>query len=88
MKEFWIYTALRLVVFIGSFLVVLGIWDLFSDTVNILFVLVLSFLLSGVASYILLQRPRAALAQRVEQRAGRISAKFDEVRAREDAEED
>lgn len=90
MKEFWIYTGLRLLVFVGSFLVVLGIYDLVasSDSVNILVVLVLSFVLSGAASYVLLKRQRVAFAQRVEARAGRITERYEEMRAREDAEED
>ena len=84
MKEFWIYTALRVGLFIGAFLAVLGVWTLVSDTANLLWVAVLAFLLSGVASYILLERQRSAFAVKVEGRAGRMTQKFDEMRAKED----
>ena len=30
-KEFWIYTILRLVLFAGSFGIVVGVWSLFAD---------------------------------------------------------
>ena len=39
---------------------------------------------SGVASYYLLNRPRQALADRVEVRAARASKAFEEMKAKED----
>jgi uncharacterized membrane protein len=84
-KEFVVYTALRILLFVASFGVVLGIWALLTDSVPLLWVVVIAFVLSGVASYFLLNRPRAAFAARVEQRAARASAAFEERRAREDA---
>ena len=50
----------------------------------LLWAVVIAFVLSGVASYFLLNRPRAAFAARVEERAARATAAFDERRARED----
>lgn len=87
MKEFWIYTALRAGLFIGAFCVVGGIWLVVADTVNVLWVIVIAFLISGVASYVLLERQRAAFAVKVEKRAGRISEKYEEMRSKEDGED-
>lgn len=83
-KEFVVYTVLRILLFVASFGVVLGIWDLAADTVPLLWVVVIAFVISGVSSYFLLNRPRAAFAARVEQRASRATAAFEERRARED----
>lgn len=87
MKEFWIYTALRAGLFVGAFCLVGGIWLLLADTVNVLLVIVVAFLVSGVASYVLLQRQRSAFAARVEGRAQRMSQKYEEMRAKEDTED-
>jgi hypothetical protein len=84
-KEFWTYTALRLLVFAASVAIVFGIWLAVAGSVSLMWVLVIGLLLSGVASYFLLGRQRAALANHVDARAHRAAAKFDEMRAREDA---
>jgi hypothetical protein len=83
-KEFVVYTVLRILLLVASFGVVLGIWALVADAVPLLWVFVIAFALSGVASYFLLNRPRAAFAARVEERAARASAAFEDRRARED----
>jgi uncharacterized membrane protein len=87
-KEFVIYTALRVLLFLACLGIVLGVWMLVTGSVPLLWAVVIAFALSGVASYFLLNRPRAAFAARVEQRAARATAAFDERRAREDAEND
>ncbi|WGX96150.1 DUF4229 domain-containing protein [Nocardioides sp. L-11A] len=84
MKEFWIYTALRAGLFIGAFCLVAGVWLLVADSVNVLWIIVIAFLVSGVASYVLLARQRSAFAAKVEGRADRISRKYEEMRSRED----
>lgn len=84
MKEFWVYTAMRLGLFIGAFCIVFGVWFLVADSVNLLFVIVVAFLVSGIASYLLLERQRNAFAARVEGRAERISGKYEEMRSKED----
>jgi len=84
-KEFWIYTLLRLVLFVGSLGIVIGVWFLIDDQVPILLAVIIAFLMSGVGSYFLLNRPREALARRVETRAGAMTAKIDEMKAKEDA---
>ncbi|MEJ7795377.1 MAG: DUF4229 domain-containing protein [Nocardioides sp.] len=84
-KEFWIYTGLRIAVFVASLGVVAGVWMLATDEVPILWVIVVAFVVSGVASYVLLARPREALARHVEERAGRAAGAFEARRSKEDA---
>ncbi len=45
---------------------------------------ILAFLVSGIASYFILNRQRVAFARRVEERAAKASAAFEERKARED----
>ncbi|QBX54917.1 DUF4229 domain-containing protein [Nocardioides seonyuensis] len=86
MKEFVVYTVMRILLFLGSLAVITGIWALLNDgRVHLLFSVVLAFLVSGIASYFLLSGPREAFARRVEDRASRASAAFEERKAREDA---
>ena len=61
-KEFVVYTALRLLLFAASLALVLGIWLAVSDQAPILWGVVIAFVLSGVASYFLLNGPRESLA--------------------------
>ena len=84
MKEFVIYTALRLGLFVASLVVVVGVWMLFADTVPILWPLVISLVMSGLASYFLLNRQREAFARRVERRAERMQQRFEEMKSKED----
>ena len=83
-KEFAVYTLLRLLLFAASFAIVAGIWLAVSDTVPLMWVFVIAFVMSGVASYFVLNRPRESLAQRVDERARRASEAFEARRARED----
>ena len=85
-KEFWIYTGLRAAVFVASFAVVAGIWALVTgaEGVPVFWTLLLALVLSGIVSFVVLDRPRRALATRVEQRASRATRKFEELRSRED----
>lgn len=80
-----IYTVLRFLLFAASLSVVLGVWALFSDTINLLAVLVLALVVSGVGSYFLLDPPRQRLADRVETRARAATDRFEEMRSKEDA---
>ncbi|HET7431944.1 MAG TPA: DUF4229 domain-containing protein [Nocardioides sp.] len=85
MKEFWIYTGLRLGLFAATAAVVFGIWLAVADSANVMWVLIIALVVSGVASYAVLGRQRSALAQHVDARARRATEKFEEMRAREDA---
>ena len=99
MKEFVIYTGLRVLLFLACFGIVLGAWLLVTGSVPLLWAVVLAFALSGVASYFLLNGPRGVasyclitgpgggFAGGVATRAARATAAFDERRAREDAED-
>ncbi|UUW88740.1 DUF4229 domain-containing protein [Pimelobacter simplex] len=88
MKEFWIYAALRAGLFVGAFCIAFGAWFMIDENVNLLLVLVIAFLASGVASYIVLARQRNALAVKVEQHAGRMTEKYEEMRSKEDSSAD
>lgn len=86
MKEFVVYTALRLLLFLASLGIVLGVWALVagSEDIPFLWPLVIALALSGVASYFLLNRHREAFARRVQERAERAAAAFEARKARED----
>lgn len=85
MKEFVVYTGLRLLMFAATFGVVIGIWLLVGDQANIAIAVVIAFVVSGVGSYFLLNGQREAFARRVEARAARATKAFDELKAKEDA---
>jgi len=84
-KEFAIYTALRLGLLASVFLGVFGVWALLSDEVPVLLVLVIAAVLSSVLSIKFLAGPRERFALKVEERAKRASARFEEMRSKEDA---
>jgi uncharacterized membrane protein len=84
-KEFLVYTALRILLFVASLGIVVGVWFLLADAVPVLWAVVIAFVVSGIASYFLLNAPRAAFAAKVEERAGRATAAFEDRKAREDA---
>jgi len=84
-KEFVVYTALRIVLFLASLGVVAGVMALVLDgRVHLFWAVVLAFLISGVASYYVLNHQREAFARRVETRASKAAAAFEERKARED----
>lgn len=83
-KQFVVYTGLRLVLFLATFGVVVGVWLLVAGEANVLVAVAVAFVVSGVASYFLLERQRTAFAQRVEERAARASAAFEQMKAKED----
>jgi hypothetical protein len=83
-KEFWAYTGLRLLFFAASVVVVGGIWLAVNDSANLMWVLVISLVISGLASLFLLGRQRTALARHVDDRARRATEKFEELKAKED----
>ena len=88
MKEFWIYTGLRVLLFVATLAVVFGVWLLLADEVPVLWAVVIAFAISGLASFFLLERSRQAFAQKVEVRAGRASAAFEAQRSKEDVDDE
>ncbi len=83
-KEFWVYTGLRLLMFVATAALVFGVWLAIAGSAPIMWVLLIALVVSGVGSYALLGRQRAALAQHVDDRARRATERFDEMRAKED----
>ncbi|HQR26557.1 MAG TPA: DUF4229 domain-containing protein [Nocardioides sp.] len=85
MKEFVVYSLLRLVLFVAVFAVVLAIWiPVLGNDWSIVWPLLVAFLISGVLSVFLLNRPREAFARRVETRAQRAAAKYQDLKTKED----
>jgi Protein of unknown function (DUF4229) len=84
-KEFWIYTGLRLMLFAASVALVGGIWLAVSDSANVMWILIIALVVSGAASYVLLGRQRSALAHHVDARATRMTTRIEEMKAKEDA---
>lgn len=84
MKEFVVYTAMRIGLFVTSLVVVVGVWMLIAGQVPVLWAVVVALALSGVASYFLLRRQREAFARRVERRAERMQQRFEQMKSRED----
>jgi LPXTG-motif cell wall-anchored protein len=83
-KEFWIYTGLRILLLVASVAVVFGTWLAIAGSAPIMWVLLIGLVLSGFGSYFLLRRQRVALAQHVDERARRATERFEEMRAKED----
>ena len=83
-KEFWIYTGMRLLLFLATFGIVVGVWFLFTDSVPIPAAVLIALVVSGIGSYYLLNIPREAFARRVQGRAARMSARIEEMKAKED----
>lgn len=84
MKEFLVYTGLRILLFLAALGVVLGLWVLIAGEANLLAGFVIALLISGVGSYVLLNGPREALARKVDERARAATSRFEEMKARED----
>ena len=85
MKEFVVYTGLRLLMFAATFGVVIGRVARSSRARRTSSPpCVIAFVVSGIGSYFLLNRQREAFAQRVEVRAERATKAFEQLRAKED----
>lgn len=87
MKPFLVYTALRTLMFVAVFAVVLGLWiAVFGRDSSVFVPLLVAIALSGVLSLFLLNKPRAAFAEQVQARASKAGGKLEEMRSREDEE--
>jgi mannitol-specific phosphotransferase system IIBC component len=85
-KEFVVYTVLRVLLFAATFGIVIGIWAAVGNgrDVNWLYALIIAFLVSGVASYTLLNGQRARFAAHVEDRASKAAQRFEALKGTED----
>jgi len=87
MREFVVYTALRLLMFGATFGVVIGAWQLATGEItsaDVFWAVLIGFVVSGIGSYFLLNSQREAFARRVGERAERASANIERMRAKED----
>ncbi|GAB4009516.1 DUF4229 domain-containing protein [Nocardioides ultimimeridianus] len=84
MKEFWIYTGLRVGLFLATLIVVFGVWFAITQDVPMTWAIVLSVVISAPASYFILNRPREQFAQRVTGRADRMIERYEAARSKED----
>jgi hypothetical protein len=80
-KEFVVYTLLRVALFVATFAIIAGLWALVAGSFPWFVILIVSFVISGIASYFLLNGQRVAFASRVEKRA---DAAVDRMRSKED----
>ena len=85
MKEFLVYTAARFGLFLAIYAVIFGIYVAVAGTpVPVMWPLLLAAVLSTVASVYLLRGMRERFAATVQDRAGRMSQRFEEMKAKED----
>jgi mannitol-specific phosphotransferase system IIBC component len=85
-KEFAVYTVARIALFVASYAVIAGLYMLVArtDSVPLVWPLLVAAVVSAIASLYLLKGPRARFALRVEERAANMSRRFEEARAKED----
>ncbi|MBC7631863.1 DUF4229 domain-containing protein [Aeromicrobium sp.] len=86
MKAFWTYTLARFAVFGVSFGLVALISSIWLDTtkVTVLWVLLISLVLSSIVSIFVLAGLRDKLATDIQQRAARMTDRIEESRRAED----
>jgi hypothetical protein len=85
-KEFLVYTGLRVLLFLACYAVFAGIWAAAwgSSQGLLIWPFVAAIIVSSVLALRFLRGPRERFARKVEERAARASARFEEMRARED----
>ncbi|MDP3967341.1 MAG: DUF4229 domain-containing protein [Nocardioides sp.] len=86
MKPFVIYTLLRVALFVACYSLTIGVYMLVAgtDSVPVLWPLLVAVVLSSLLSYPLLRGPRVRFAQRIEERAQRATERFEASKAKED----
>jgi membrane protein implicated in regulation of membrane protease activity len=85
-KEFVVYTAARFGIFGTTWLLVVGVYALLNGggPIPLLWPLLVAAVLSAVLSAFLLRGMRDRFAERVQDRAARMSQRFEEMKAKED----
>jgi hypothetical protein len=88
-KEFVIYTASRIALFVAAYAVVVGIHLAVTgaDSIPLFWPFLVAIVISSVASVYLLKGQRARFAAVVERRAQAASRRFERARAKEDHDE-
>jgi membrane protein implicated in regulation of membrane protease activity len=81
MKEFAIYTGLRLVLFAASFGI---LWVALHTLLGIFPLLLLALIVSSILAIFVLRAARDRLAANIEQRASRIASRIQAARSAED----
>ena len=81
MKEFAIYTGLRLALFAACFAV---LWFALNNWLTLFPLLLVALIVSSILSIFVLRAARDRLAGTIEQRAGRISDRIEQSRRAED----
>jgi hypothetical protein len=86
-KHFLVYTVMRIGLFLATFAVMSVIAVAIFDDEGVVWLvsLVGAAVISSILSLKLLAGPRERFAQSVQERAERATAKFEEMRSREDA---
>ena len=89
MKDFLVYTVLRLLLFVACYAAFAGLWAAVAGRDSNAFVwpFVAAVIVSSVLSLKFLQGPRERFARRVEARADKATARFEAMRSREDADQ-
>ncbi len=79
-----IYTVLRVLLLAASLGVVVGVWLLFDETVNVMIAFLIALVVSGIGSYFLLNRYRETLrpGRRAEGAAGGGGLRAEEGKGR------
>ena len=90
MKEFAIYTAWRLAIFVVVYAAIIGIYVAVSDaaTIPLFWPFLLAVVVSAVASAVLLRKQRDAFAASVQRRAEKGAARRAAVREEEERHQD
>jgi hypothetical protein len=87
-KEFAIYTGMRLLLFVATYAVLAGAWvAIFGRSGLLLAPFLGAIIVSSLLSLKLLAPQRDRFAAVVEARAHRATERFDEIKAREDSSE-
>jgi membrane protein implicated in regulation of membrane protease activity len=81
MKEFAIYTGLRLALFLVSFGI---LWVAFHTWLSAWPLALIALIITGILSLFVLRSARDRLATKIDERAGRMSSRIEAARAAED----
>jgi hypothetical protein len=90
-KEFAVYTAARLGIFLLSYALVIGIYLLVSgerEEIPLIWPFLVAVVISAVASVYLLRGQRERFAVAIHERAQRASARVEQARAKEDEQDE